>query len=285
MDRTPSSSQTRTQQLGNKFTRQQITILVLIGVLNVLLFGLGIVAWSLTRPPNPPAQSELPSAAQPLPPTWTPAPSPTAQTPALNQPPPLPPECDSLAHDVQQGMVTRIINRETLEVNISGALLPVTLAGIMPPDTDVAIATIQAIVEGQPVTLVKDETEQDSNGNLVRYVFTNGRFLNYDLVRQGLARSQPDSPDKACATLLQQAEQQARAEGVGLWKPTPIPTATFIPFVTLDPNRNGDCDCSVRYECSDFRTHDDAQACYNLCNDYSSRLDQDRDGIACENLP
>jgi hypothetical protein len=42
------------------------------------------------------------------------------------------------------------------------------------------------------------------------------------------------------------------------------------------------------YDCSDFRTHAQAQADYNACgglwNDVN-RLDRDRDGQACERLP
>jgi hypothetical protein len=68
-----------------------------------------------------------------------------------------------------------------------------------------------------------------------------------------------------------------------MWRPTPVPTHTFVPFVTVNPNAA--CDCSIRYECSDFQTHTAAQTCFNACNDYNSRLDEDHDGLACENLP
>lgn len=278
-------SKNRLPRLGSRFTSGQATVLAIIGVLNVLLIGLGIFAWSLMNTPDTAAQGLVPTAALPLPPTWTPAPSPTAQIPALSQPLPLPPECDSLPHDTQQGTVTRVVNPSTLEVNVNGAVITVSFAGIQPPEIDSATTAIQGMVEGQPVTLVKDVSDQDAAGRLVRYVFAGGRFLNVELVRLGLARPLSDSPDRACAAMFQQAEQQARLSGAGIWKPTPIPTATFIPFVTLDPNRNGGCDCSIRYECSDFSTHESAQTCYNLCNDYSSRLDEDRDGLACENLP
>ena len=285
MERQNQALRTRSSRTGNKFTPQQVTVLVVIGILNVLLIALGIYAWSLLRAPQSFAPGEPPHAAQPLPPTSTPGPNPTGQTPALNPTPPQPPECDSLAHEAQQGTVTRVVDRATIEINLNGAVVLASFAGINPPETSAALAVIQEMAEGQPVTLVKDVSESDDSGRLVRYVFAGGRFLNYELVRLGLARLQPNSPDRACAGLFQQAEQQARSGGIGIWETKLVPTATFVPFVTLDPNVSGGCDCSIRYECSDFSTHDEAQACYNVCNDYSSKLDEDRDGLACEFLP
>jgi hypothetical protein len=49
----------------------------------------------------------------------------------------------------------------------------------------------------------------------------------------------------------------------------------------------GACDCSADlYDCPDFQTHDEAQACLQHCEDSGRgdvhRLDQDKDGDACE---
>jgi hypothetical protein len=70
-----------------------------------------------------------------------------------------------------------------------------------------------------------------------------------------------------------------------MWQPTRVPTATFVPTVGFDPAMQAPCDCMARPVCTDFSSHDEAQACYNACNDYNSRLDDDRDGLACEWLP
>ena len=147
------------------------------------------------------------------------------------------------------------------------------------------LQTIREMVENQPVLLVRDLSAQDGTGQSFRYVFTQQQFINDELVRQGLAVVDLDSPSQSCAATFQLAEQKARSERLGVWKPVPVPTRTFVPFVTLDASNQPACDCSKRYECSDFTTHADAQACYNACNDYNSRLDADRDGLACEELP
>ena len=58
-------------------------------------------------------------------------------------------------------------------------------------------------------------------------------------------------------------------------------------------NTNGDetsgCSCSGNvYNCDDFGTHREAQACYEKCggvNNDVHQLDRDKDGSACETLP
>jgi len=49
------------------------------------------------------------------------------------------------------------------------------------------------------------------------------------------------------------------------------------------------CSCSGNiYNCDDFSTHREAQACYEKCGGVSNdvhKLDRDADGSACETLP
>jgi uncharacterized protein YraI len=63
---------------------------------------------------------------------------------------------------------------------------------------------------------------------------------------------------------------------------------TSAPAPTEPPN-SALCDCNVDYDCGDFFTHNEAQACFESCGgspSYNwSRLDRDGDGIACESLP
>ncbi len=66
---------------------------------------------------------------------------------------------------------------------------------------------------------------------------------------------------------------------------TPTITRTFVPLPTSTPI----CNCNIDYDCSNFSTHNQAQACFVYCGgstsyDWSS-LDSDGDGIACESLP
>ena len=70
---------------------------------------------------------------------------------------------------------------------------------------------------------------------------------------------------------------------------TPTSTATQTPTATATAT-SGPCNCSGDiYNCSDFGTHAEAQACYEHCMQVVGRdvhrLDGNSDGIACEALP
>ena len=184
----------------------------------------------------------------------------------------------------QEGKVTQVEDDGVLQISTVDGILQAGFAGIeLHPGGqpgEQALQAIRAMVENQPVALVRDLATQDGRSLVSGYIFTQQHFINYELVRQGLAVLDSNSADQSCAASFHLAEQQARSDQLGLWQPTPVPTRTFMPFVTLDPAKQPACDCSKRYECSDFTTHADAQVCYNACNDYNSRLDPDRDGIA-----
>ncbi len=71
---------------------------------------------------------------------------------------------------------------------------------------------------------------------------------------------------------------------------TPTPTITPTPTCTPTPTSTVVCDCSGDvYNCSDFSTQADAQACYEHCVSLGygdiHDLDKDDDGLACESLP
>ena len=73
--------------------------------------------------------------------------------------------------------------------------------------------------------------------------------------------------------------------------PTAMLTATPQPTATATAAPPGDCTiCSYdAYNCSDFSTHNEAQACHDYCFAQVGydvhRLDFDDNGLACESLP
>ena len=69
---------------------------------------------------------------------------------------------------------------------------------------------------------------------------------------------------------------------------SPTPTVVVVPTPTQGPD--GPCLCDRnRYNCSDFTTQAEAQACFDFCVAQGAgdvhRLDRDNDGVACEALP
>jgi len=143
-----------------------------------------------------------------------------------------------------------------------------------------ATAMNKKLVGGKVVGLEKDVSERDKYGRLLRYVWVDdlNLMVNAELVRLGCAQVSTYPPDVKYVDLFLQLQREARQAGrmCGLL-PTPSPT-------------NGPCDCSGDiYDCSDFSTHAEAQACYEYCKSLGRgdvhRLDGNNDGIACESLP
>jgi endonuclease YncB( thermonuclease family) len=181
----------------------------------------------------------------------------------------------------QQAAVTHITDGDTIEVEIDGRVYDVRYIGIDTPERDEPFyeearqANLQ-LVEGKTVTLVKDVSETDEFGRLLRYVYLpDGTFVNAELIRQGLARVVTFPPDVAMIDYLVELQKEAREKKRGLWAETAFA---------------GSCGCEFnRYNCSDFTAQAEAQLCFDFCREETGedvhRLDGGGDGFVCESLP
>jgi micrococcal nuclease len=202
--------------------------------------------------------------------------------------------------------VINIIDGDTIDVRLNGRTERVRYIGMDTPERgdfyySEATEANQQLVEGQEVTLVKDVSETDLYGRLLRYVYlADGTFVNAELVRLGYAQVLTYPPDVRYSELFVQLQQGARMAGRGLWAnpedmpdlvmATAVPLATApLPEPTYPLSNEAVCDCSGnRYNCGRFATHDEAQACYDYCLPIAGDvhdLDRDGDGFACESLP
>jgi hypothetical protein len=134
--------------------------------------------------------------------------------------------------------------------------------------------------------LVKDVSEVDRYDRLLRYVIVDGIFINYELVRQGYATAKSYPPDTACDSTFREVQAVAQAALLGLWAPLPTIASRSN---TIDTGI-ATCSCSDNiYNCSDFGSHLQAQACFDYCMSIGAGdvhwLDGDDDGSACESLP
>ena len=141
------------------------------------------------------------------------------------------------------GQIVRVVDGDTVDVNISGQVKRLRYIGVNTPETvdprrpvecygKEASAANKAMVEGNVVYLEKDVSETDSFGRLLRYVYTQDAFVNAELVAQGYAQASAYPPDVKYQELFSGLEVQARAARRGLWGPTcqgavaaPTPTA------------------------------------------------------------
>lgn len=74
------------------------------------------------------------------------------------------------------------------------------------------------LLSGKKVRLIKDVTDRDEYGRLLRYVFTeDGVFINYELARSGYAQVFDVPPDRLFTYTFTKAQIEAKKEGRGLW--------------------------------------------------------------------
>jgi micrococcal nuclease len=223
-----------------------------------------------------PTATIVPSAT-PLP---SPAPSPTLALPDS-------PEAACVPQDSprQAGQVTRVIDGDTIEVEISGQRFPLRYIGIDTPELNVpddpageqARLENEALVSGKPVLLVRDVSETDRFDRLLRYVFVGEEFVNYRLVRMGIAEAIRYRPDDACHETFQEAQAAAQTEGLGRW-------GLITPVA-----RPGDSACDPAYPdvCippppPDLDCADVPYRRFRVLPPDPHNFDGDRNGIGCE---
>jgi endonuclease YncB( thermonuclease family) len=139
--------------------------------------------------------------------------------------------------------VVRVVDGDTVEVLINGLRYRVRYIGMDTPETVDPSKPVQCygkeaseanrrLVEGRTVTLVKDVSEVDKYGRLLRYLYVGDLFINAELVKQGYARVATYPPDIRYASLFVSLEQEARAAARGLWGPAGNDGGACIPTPT-----------------------------------------------------
>ena len=249
-------------------------------------------------PMETPTPEIIPSATQAILPTLTALPTlPFTSTPIATSTPNLPVTvsgCVPMNTKRETGVVTNVVDGDTIDVSINGVVYRVRYIGMDTPEQGdqyftESTNTNRAMVAGKQV-LVKDVSEVDRYDRLLRYVFVGETFVNYELVRQGYAQAATYPPDVACSDLFVDAQRDAVSTGAGLWYLPPTEPPVIVVEPTSPPSNNPVCSCSGNvYNCADFSTHAEAQACYEYClaqgrGDVHD-LDRDSDGSACESLP
>lgn len=113
--------------------------------------------------------------------------------------------------ETQLGMVTRIVDGDTIRVEIDGVDYPVRYIGMDTPEpdaeepavrelADAATAANAALVDGREVILERDVSETDQFDRLLRDVWVEGDagsmvLVNHELIRQGFAQVSTYPPD------------------------------------------------------------------------------------------
>ena len=122
---------------------------------------------------------------------------------------------------MQTGRVLRIVDGDTLHVDLGGVDETVRLYGVDTPERgdacfNEATEALQSLA-GERVSLLRDARNRDRSGRLLRYVYApDGRSIDADLIGGGFAVAWTD--DGALRDPLVALERQAQAGDVGcLW--------------------------------------------------------------------
>lgn len=126
-------------------------------------------------------------------------------------------------------LVTRVVDGDTLVVEIDGLEEKVRLIGIdtpesVHPDADrnveygkIASAFTEEQLEGKLVSLEFDVQERDKYGRLLAYVYLDGIMFNETLLAEGHAMVATYPPNVKYVDRFLEIQSQAREAKLGVW--------------------------------------------------------------------
>lgn len=141
--------------------------------------------------------------------------------------------CQTNSSTGQSGLarVTRVVDGDTIVVDLNGRNYKVRFIGVDTPERGrpyylEATEKTKELCLGKEVRLVKDVSETDKYGRLLRYVYIGDTFVNAELVRQGYALQFTLPPDVKYADLFRKLAAEAREKQVGLWSANLVGSST-----------------------------------------------------------
>lgn len=221
-------------------------------------------------------------------------------------------------------VVTKVIDGDTLSIDMNGTKETLRLIGINTPETvdprkpvecfgKEASAKANELLSGKRIRIEKDPTQRDRDkyGRLLAYVYReDGLFFNKKMIEDGYAYEYTYNLPYKYQTEFKEAQRVAEAGKRGLWAPgvcetaqaTPPPAPSPVvsapqpapppttPTPAPSPMPSGNYTCAYNaYNCSNFSTHAEAQAVFEACGGPASDIHgldgNDNDGLACESLP
>ncbi len=135
--------------------------------------------------------------------------------------------------DLPQATVVKVVDGDTVDVELDGASVRLRLIGLNTPETvdprrpvecygREASAKAHELLDGQTVRLEDDPSQQnrDRYDRLLRYIWLpDGRLYNLEMIAQGYAYEYTYGVPYTYQHIFKQAEQTAREHERGLWAP------------------------------------------------------------------
>jgi micrococcal nuclease len=280
--------------------------ILILAVIFAVTTGCGqSVSTKIQDPASSVANTTAPITAAPAP---TPVPAAaTTGAPAANQQGPAVSPTTSVEDKRIAAKVTRVVDGDTLEVTISGKKETIRMILVDTPETkkpntpiqpfgEEASAFTKETLEGKDVKLERDVSERDQYKRLLYYVYLGDKSFNEMLLEKGLARVAVYPPDVKYVDQFREKQKKAQEAKLGIWsienyatdkgydesktkkesvaekpkqveppKPAPTPAASNVHY--------NNCTEVKKAGKAPIRRGEPG---------YSSKLDRDNDGIACE---
>ncbi len=115
--------------------------------------------------------------------------------------------------------VTHIVDGDTFDI-ASGQRI--RMIGIDTPERGEyfykeASIRLKELIDGKEVILIKDVSETDRYGRLLRHVYLNGVWINKQMIDEGFAKLLTFPPDVEHVQIFKQAQKKARDAKRGMW--------------------------------------------------------------------
>jgi len=203
--------------------------------------------------------------------------------------------------------VVKVVDGDTLSLDINGKTETLRLIGINTPETVDSRKPVECfgkessdkakeLLTGKKVLIEKDASqgERDKYDRLLAYIFLeDGTNFNKYMIEQGYAYEYTYNTPYKYQKEFKEAELEAKNNERGLWadgvcaQEDTLDTKENNPVPTQSISNDYICSYNA-YNCTDFKTHAEAQKVYESCGGSSNdihKLDGDLDGEACETLP
>ena len=129
---------------------------------------------------------------------------------------------------VREANVVKVINGDTIDVEVDGVTMTVGYIGVEAPKlksrlqraepfSEEAYERNRELVEGKTVYLEKDLMQMDNEGRLLRYVYNDETMINALLIREGLVKASRKLIPVKYAEVIYEIELKAISDRNGGW--------------------------------------------------------------------
>jgi endonuclease YncB( thermonuclease family) len=147
----------------------------------------------------------------------------------------------------ESATLVRVVDGDTIRAIYNGAEVALRYIGIDTPESKDPGEPVQCfaaeattyntqLISGQTLILERDRTDADQYDRLLRYVYLpDGRMVNEELVRAGVAFAKQYKPDTKHAARFEAAERAAQDAGIGLWGACTVADGKTNPVAASQP--------------------------------------------------